>query len=117
MLARKDKVVEDLTENVRKLLEGNGIEIIHGKASVPAAGTVEVDTGKKKKTTLSAKNILLATGSEPIEVPGLEFDGTHIVSSTEALAISNPCPNTWASWAAATSAWNWGRCGAGWVPR
>jgi dihydrolipoamide dehydrogenase len=85
MLARKDKVVEDLTENVRKLLEGNGIEIIHGKASVPAAGTVEVDTGKKKKTTLSAKYILLATGSEPIEVNGLEYDGTHIVSSTEAL--------------------------------
>jgi dihydrolipoamide dehydrogenase len=85
MLARKDKVVEDLTENVRKLLDGNNIEIIHGTASVPAPGTVEVDTGKKKKTTLSAKTILLATGSEPIEVKGLEFDGKHIVSSTEAL--------------------------------
>ena len=85
MLARKDKVVADLTENVRKLLEGNGIEIVQGTASVPAAGTVEVDTGKKKKTTLSARNILLATGSEPIEVKGLEFDGKHIVSSTEAL--------------------------------
>ncbi len=88
MLARKDKVVEELTENVRKLLEGNNIEIIHGAASVPAQGTVEVDTGKKKMTTLSAKNILLATGSEPIVVKGLEFDGTHIVSSTEALSFA-----------------------------
>lgn len=87
MLARKDKVVEELTENVRKLLDGNTIEIIHGTASVPAQGIVEVDTGKKKKTTLSAKNILLATGSEPIEVKGLEFDGKHIVSSTEALSF------------------------------
>jgi dihydrolipoamide dehydrogenase len=87
MLARKDNVVEALTENVRKLLEGNNIEIIHGSASIAAPGTVEVDTGKKKKTTLSAKNILLATGSEPIEVKGLEFDGKRIVSSTEALSF------------------------------
>ena len=85
MLSRKDKVVADLTENVRKLLDGNGIEIIQGTASVAVAGSVEVDTGKKKKTILSAGNILLATGSEPIEVKGLEFDGRHIVSSTEAL--------------------------------
>ncbi|WP_419661163.1 LpdA2: dihydrolipoyl dehydrogenase (E3 component) [Desulfosarcina variabilis str. Montpellier] len=89
MLARKDKVVEDLTENVRKLLEGNNIEIIHGSATVTAPGTVEVDTGKKKKLALSAKNILLATGSEPIEVKGLEFDGERIVSSTEALSFDS----------------------------
>ncbi|WP_319405624.1 dihydrolipoyl dehydrogenase [uncultured Desulfosarcina sp.] len=88
MLARKDKVVEELTENVRKLLEGNDIEIIHGSASVPSPGTVEVDMGKRKTTLLSAKNILLATGSEPIEVKGLEFDGRHIVSSTEALSFA-----------------------------
>jgi dihydrolipoamide dehydrogenase len=89
MLARKDKVVAELTENVRKLLDGNNIEIIHGTASIPAPGSVEVDTGKKKKTILSAKNILLATGSEPIEVKGLEFDGKHIVSSTEALSFDS----------------------------
>jgi dihydrolipoamide dehydrogenase len=87
MLARKDKVVEALTENVRKLLEGNSIDILHGAASLAAADTVEVDTGRKKKTTLSAKHILLATGSAPVEVKGLEFDGKHIVSSTEALAF------------------------------
>ena len=89
MLARKDKVVEDLTGNVRKLLEGNNIEIIHGSATVTAPGTVEVDTGKKKKLALSAKNILLATGSEPLEVKGLEFDGKHIVSSSEALSFDS----------------------------
>jgi hypothetical protein len=41
--------------------------------------------GQRKKTLLAAGNILLATGSEPMEVPGLEFDGKMIVSSTEAL--------------------------------
>jgi dihydrolipoamide dehydrogenase len=89
MLARKDKVVEDLTGNVRKLLEGNNIEIIHGTATVTAPGAVDVDTGKKKKLTLAAKNILLATGSEPMEVKGLEFDGEYIISSTEALSFDS----------------------------
>ena len=89
MLARKDTVVEELTENVRKLLEGNNIDIFHGTASVTAPGTVEVKAGRKKPVVLSAKYILLATGSEPIEVKGLEFDGKHIVSSTEALSFDS----------------------------
>ncbi|BBO84450.1 dihydrolipoyl dehydrogenase [Desulfosarcina ovata subsp. sediminis] len=89
MLARKDQVVEDLTENVRKLLEGNHIEVIHGLATLAAPGAVDVDTGKKKKLTLSAGNILLATGSEPLEVKGLTFDGEYIVSSTEALSFDS----------------------------
>ena len=87
MMARKDKVVEDLTENVRKLMDGNNIEVVHGTATVTAPDAVDVDTGKKKKTTLSTKNILLATGSEPVTVKGLDFDGKYIVSSTEALAF------------------------------
>jgi dihydrolipoamide dehydrogenase len=87
MLARKDKVVAELTENVRKLLEGNQIDIVHGMATVTAPGTVTVKQGRKKPVVLAAKNILLATGSEPIEVKGMAFDGKHIVSSTEALAF------------------------------
>jgi dihydrolipoamide dehydrogenase len=86
MLARKDKVVKELTENVRKLLEGNKIEIIQGAARLPAPGPGRGGPrAKRKKQTLSAKHILLATGSAPIEVKGLEFDGKHIVSSTGAL--------------------------------
>ena len=90
MMARKDKVVADLTENVRRLLEGNGIDIVPGKARLVDGTTVAVepgDGGAGKARTLQAKAILLATGSTPVEVPGLEFDGTHIVSSTEALAF------------------------------
>ena len=87
MLARKDQVVADLTENVRKLLEGNQIDIVHGTATVTAPGAVTVKQGRKKPVALAAKNILLATGSEPIDVKGMEFDGKHIVSSTEALAF------------------------------
>ncbi len=88
MMSRKDQVVEDLTENVRKLLEGNRVQVIHGTARLTAEDQVQVtsDTGKKRrKHTLKTKAILLATGSRPVTVPGLEFDGSRIVSSTEAL--------------------------------
>jgi dihydrolipoamide dehydrogenase len=92
MMSRKDKVVEALTENVRKLLEGNRVHIIHGSARLMGEDQVEVtsDTGGKyEKQTLSAKAILLATGSRPVSVPNLEFDGNRIVSSTEALSFKS----------------------------
>jgi dihydrolipoamide dehydrogenase len=90
MMARKEQVVEELTGNVRKLLEGNSIEIFKGIARLAGEDRVELrqDTGSaKKKTaqTLQAKSIILATGSSPVQVPGLEFDGKRIVTSTEAL--------------------------------
>ena len=91
MMARKDQVVEELTANVRKLLEGNKIKIFQGEAKLAGKDRVEIQpAGKKKKSkTLEAGAILLATGSEPTQVPGLEFDGKRIVSSTEALAFSS----------------------------
>ena len=92
MMARKEQVVKELTDNVRKLLEGNKVEIFNGTARVVTADQVEVlkKPGSRRKSdrqTLQTKAILLATGSEPMAVPGLEFDGEHIVSSTEALTF------------------------------
>ncbi len=87
MMARKEKVVADLTGNVRQLLENNKIDIVHGTARLTAPGKVSVAGGKGESVALSAKNILLATGSAPIEVPAMAFDGKRIVSSTEALAF------------------------------
>ncbi len=84
MMARKDKVVADLTANVKQLLEGNGVAVIPGQGSLKSATEVEVIRGKKKQT-LSTRHILLATGSTPVAVPGLDFDGERIVSSTGAL--------------------------------
>jgi dihydrolipoamide dehydrogenase len=90
MMARKEQVVEELTENVRKLLEGNNIEIFKGTARLAGEDQVELqqDTGSERKKsgqTLQAKSIILATGSMPVQVSGLEFDGKRIVTSTEAL--------------------------------
>ncbi len=89
VMARKDKVVKELTENVRKLLDGNGIDIIQGTASLVGNNQVKIATNGKRSKTLEGKNILLATGSTPVEVPGLPFDGDRIVDSTDALSFSS----------------------------
>ena len=89
MLARKDKVVDDLTQNVRKLLERNKIDIISGLGRVAGPDRVEVTTGKSKPQVIATRSILLATGSAPMEVPGLAFDGERMVSSSEALKFDS----------------------------
>ena len=87
MMSRKDNVVGELTANVRKLLEGHGIAILHGTACLAGSGVVEVTPAEGKAFTVKGTSILLATGSTPVEVPGMAFDGDRIVSSTEALAF------------------------------
>jgi dihydrolipoamide dehydrogenase len=92
MMARKNKVVAELTENVRKLLEGHQVDIVHGTAKLVEPDRVEVgviatDSKKSQLYSLQAKAIILATGSAPAALPDLEFDGRHIVSSNEALGF------------------------------
>jgi dihydrolipoamide dehydrogenase len=87
MLARKDGVVKSLTDGVAFLFKKNKITPVHGTARLAGAGKVVVKAGKEEAGILEAKAILLATGSESVSLPALPFDGTAIVSSTEALAF------------------------------
>ena len=65
MMARKDQVVQDLTENVRRLLEGHKIEIIHGTARLAGTDRVEVKLNSDgSPQVLKSKAIILATGGE-----------------------------------------------------
>jgi dihydrolipoamide dehydrogenase len=91
MMARKEQVVKDLTDNVAKLLQSHKVEIIHGAARL--AGRERVEVSGEPPRTFEAKNIILATGSEPAAVPGIAFDGRLIVSSTEALQFDAVPPN------------------------
>jgi dihydrolipoamide dehydrogenase len=86
MMARKDGVVKSLTDGVTFLFRKNGITFVQGPARLAAKGKVAV--GGDKPMELAAPAILLATGSEPASLPFLPFDGTQIVSSTEALTFS-----------------------------
>ncbi len=82
MMGRKDKVVGDLTKGIAFLFKKNGVEHIEGWASIPAPGQVKVGDD-----VYEAKNILIATGSEPTPLPGVEIDEVDVVSSTGALKL------------------------------
>lgn len=85
MMARKDKVVKTLTQGIASLFRKNKVERFTGTARLAGGGRVIVHgTGTQQ---IEAKNILIATGSAPIELEGLPFDGRRIVSSTEALSL------------------------------
>jgi dihydrolipoamide dehydrogenase len=80
-------VVSELTHNVRQLLESHKIDILTGTAALEGPGKVTIVSDKGETKSVESDNILLATGSTPIEVPAMAFDGKRIISSTEALAL------------------------------
>jgi len=89
MMARKTEVVNALTGGVGFLFKKNKVEHLKGHGRITGPGTVEVeDRATSTKTTYKAKNILIATGSVPTPIPTLPFDGKFILSSTEALSLT-----------------------------
>lgn len=88
----KGGVVTKLTTGVRTLLKGNGVEVIDGTAKLEKSGPdghrISVQT-KSGPQTIIAKNIVLATGSRPFEIPGFKLDGSRIIDSTGALALDH----------------------------
>lgn len=88
MMERKKKIVSDLTGGVAYLFKKNKIETFEGFGRLKSDTEVEVITSSGKKEILKTKYIVLATGSVPNTLPGMEFDGKRIISSTEALELS-----------------------------
>ncbi len=78
---RKEAIVEKLRSGILQLIKGRGIEIAKGTASLAAKGSVNVDG-----VLHEAKNILIATGSTWMELPGIKIDGRLIVTTDEALS-------------------------------
>ena len=89
MLARKDKVVGDLTKGIAFLFRKNGVDGITGRARIVGPGRIQVDPvdGTGEARVLECDRILIATGSEPATLGGLDIDETSIVSSTGALSL------------------------------
>ena len=88
MMAQKDESVTALTKGVDFLMKKNKVERLLGKGRIVGPGRVEVDGADGKTLALEARNIVIATGSEPSGLPGLKVDGDRIVDSTGALAFS-----------------------------
>ncbi len=87
MHARKDTVVKELTDGVRFLFRKNKITTLFGVARVASPTSVVVKDAEGAEANLETAHILLATGSVPINLPFLPFDGRTVVGSTEALAF------------------------------
>src|SRR6266478_3617667 len=92
MQKRKDKVVKTFTGGVRALMKTNKVTTFEGLGTITAPGKVSIRSSKGEALEIETKNIVIATGSVPIELPFAKFDGETIVSSTEALCFTEPPP-------------------------
>src|SRR5918999_5512341 len=82
---RKDKVVNGLTKGIEFLFKKNKIDWVKGTARLVGQGKVDVFEGDKQ--TLEARDIIIATGSAPRSVPGIEIDQKRIITSDEAIHL------------------------------
>ena len=87
MMASKEKAVKGLTGGIEFLFKKNKTDYVKGSGKITSPNTVEVELLDGKQTTLKAKNIVIATGSEPSPFPGIEVDEEVIVTSTGALSL------------------------------
>ncbi len=84
----KSGVIASLENGVANLCRGNKVELLRGEAAVKGPGRVTVKT-EAGLEEINAKNIVLATGSKPISLPGLELDGQLVVGSRDALELQS----------------------------
>jgi dihydrolipoamide dehydrogenase len=87
MMKQKETSVEGLTKGIEGLFKKNKVEYAKGWGTVTGANEVTVTAADGSKTQIAAKRILMATGSEPMSLPGITLDEQRIVSSTGALSL------------------------------
>jgi dihydrolipoamide dehydrogenase len=87
MMKQKAESVTALTKGIEYLFKKNKVTWVKGAGRIAGAGKVEVTAEDGQVTTLDAKNIVIATGSEPAGLPGVTVDQQRIVDSTGALSL------------------------------
>jgi len=90
MIARKDGVVKQLTGGVSQLLKLNKVTFFHGKGTLGAGKKITVNPSDGDDAVqLEADNVILASGSVPIQIPNVEFDGEYIIDNVGALDLQS----------------------------
>ena len=91
MMSWKDDVVDNLTGGVEKLCKANGVNLIEGTAEFSDENSVRIVHGGEGQgsESLDFEHCIIATGSRPIQIPGFEFDGEHVLASEHALALDS----------------------------
>lgn len=87
VIKRSRRVADTNSKGVEFLMKKNKIDVIYGSGRLKKAGLAEVTDKDGKKTEVSAKNIIIATGGRPRTIPGVEIDGDKVVSSREAMSL------------------------------
>ncbi len=88
MIARKDKIVNQLTSGIAGLFKANGVTSLAGSGKVLAGHQVELTSAAGDVKTIDADNIIIATGSVPVDIPPAPVDHQHIIDSTGALELT-----------------------------
>ncbi len=86
--AKSRGVVKTLTTGVKHLLGKNGVEVIKGSARISGQNEVTIEGSEGASQKLSAKHIMVATGSRPMMIPGFEMDEQQVLSSNGILALT-----------------------------
>ena len=87
MMKNKEKAVTVLTKGIEFLFKKNKVTYFKGTGSIAGKNQISIKSSDIKNETIEAKNIIIATGSDPVSLPGVEFDEEKIVSSTGALSL------------------------------
>ena len=87
MMKNKEKAVTVLTKGIEFLFKKNKVTYFKGTGSITGTNQISIKSSDNKNETIDAKNIIIATGSDPVSLPGVEFDEEKIVSSTGALSL------------------------------
>ncbi len=87
LLETKEKVIKRLREGIAYLLKSNKVDMTKGHAELSSPNEIEItkDTGERIK--VKARNVVVATGTEPVSLPSIPFDGKRIISYKEALSL------------------------------
>jgi dihydrolipoamide dehydrogenase len=88
MMSYKNQVISELDKGIKGLFKKNKVEYIQGVGSFINPNTIEVKTATGEVSKISAKNVIIATGSSPASLPGITIDEKRVVSSTGALSLT-----------------------------
>jgi dihydrolipoyl dehydrogenase len=83
----KKGVVDRLTQGVAYLCKGNKVNVVYGEARFQGPHRVEI-RGTEGLRVVDADNVIIATGSRPVEIPSFKFDGQFVITATEALSFT-----------------------------
>lgn len=88
MLKKKEDIVGKMTGGLAQLAKARKVTVVMGEAQFVDGKTIQVAASTSEPITLTAKHIVIATGSAPVELPFMKFDGETIVSSDHAIAFT-----------------------------